>query len=703
MKFTAEAIRDLLAILPQYDRLTMYQRTLLTNFEGPQAYYSGWSFGHELPGLNEAGFVMRPSQGRVLLEPSRQEFVRLVKFLLRNRVFDHPGQILFDSYVNDCFTIPEREALQGNSSLFPKAAPEAAQPPPPRFESSRRKRTPERAPFLPALYHRVTSPDRLQEFLNAKDQSWEEPYRVAGEASLFTDPEVLRATQSIVRWLMDHDGRVILRDLPAPVGPELMSAPIYAGLRYALLFADIDSKTMEVTLGVWPSAVPEPVMDVPLPRNVVPEETFDPHFLLDDLTAVLMSIALDPPPLRMDDDELFAQKERDLARVLQPLPKWVDEAFDLDRELRASVAVSYLYSFELAEPVGEGYARKRLEVSDQGRAWLGLPAGDRLRVLVDGVLDRKQSVPAFARFSGAEIGATTDDFDIDTRVKPLPDIPAAMLRPFQDLGGNGFFPLEEIVEYGQMTNPLLEIYRQDPGAWFRADGTHLDRVDRKKLRKVWADELHAFVKSRLAPMGCVRVGRGKDGPSLAITPVGRYFLGQTKEWQTAAVGAQVIVQPNFDVTFLGDSPAAEIEIARFAERRGRTGVLLQITKKSIVAAAMKGLTAQQVLEILERVCTREVPANVRREIQGWFAQCRDVKLDSVQVIRCPDRETAARVMGLAKEMVTPLTETVLEYRQPNTKEGQKQYEALTKKLAEMGVRVLVRGQPEPVQQRMLKR
>jgi hypothetical protein len=180
------------------------------------------------------------------------------------------------------------------------------------------------------------------------------------------------------------------------------------------------------------------------------------------------------------------------------------------------------------------------------------------------------------------------------------------------------------------------------------------------------------------------VGKGKEGVSIAITPVGRYYLGQSKQWEwSVTTDSQVIVQPNFEVTFLGEAAVAEAEIGRFAERRGRQiGALFQITKKSIFAAAAAGMTAEAVLETLERLCTREVPGNVRREIQGWFAQCRKVSFESVMLIRCPDRETALRVLGLAKGSATALNDTVLEYREPGN-----QRPWLIKKLKEMGVLV----------------
>jgi hypothetical protein len=67
-------------------------------------------------------------------------------------------------------------------------------------------------------------------------------------------------------------------------------------------------------------------------------------------------------------------------------------------------------------------------------------------------------------------------------------------------------------------------------------------------------------------------------------------------------------------------------------------------------------------------------------IQGWFAQCRKVTFESAILIRCPDRETALKVMALAKGSATPLNETVLAYNDPGRKRP-----ALIKRLKEMGV------------------
>jgi hypothetical protein len=413
------------------------------------------------------------------------------------------------------------------------------------------------------------------------------------------------------------------------------------------------------------------------------------------MTAQLVACATEPLRLRANDYQLFAKTVRDLAAALRPLPKWVDDAFDMDPETRLHTTVSYVRTFRLVE---QGHPRTHMPVSARGRKWLELPMGDRLRVLMDGALDRQQSVAAFQDFEGAQIGAAGAPLYVSTTVKPLPDIPAAIMKPFRALQGDGFFPIQEIMAFCRTANPLLEIFRKDNNAYFGAGSGYLSHRDADHLQKLWSDTVHNFLRARLLPLGGVRVGhgKGKEGVSIAITPAGRYYLGQAKQWEwSVTTDSQVIVQPNFEVTFLGEAAAAEAEIGRFAERRGRQiGALFQITKKSIFAAAAAGMTAETVLEILERVCTREVPGNVRREIQGWFAQCRKVSFESVMLIRCPDRETALRVLGLAKGSATALTDTVLEYREPG-----RQRPWLIKKLKEMGVLVSVEEQAAPVLRR----
>ncbi len=668
MKLTAGSLHDFLSVLPDYDRLSVADRRALASIERPSQSCSAFVLRESLDALIAAGFLLPASiNGRCPIEPSRQEFIRTLRVLRGHPVFRSPGQASFDGYMAAHLTIDEREALRNQANV----------------ESRERNGL---------LYRQVTSSDWVELFLSAKDPQWELRYLPQGAPALLALPEVMSDAQKIVRWFMAHSGCVVLRDLPALApDPERLSVALHAALRYALLFVSIDPETMNAVLGVWPGITAAPaVAGVPPPRNVTPDETFSSFSLVEDMTAFLVACATEPLRLRSSDGQLFTKTVYSLASTLRPLPQWMGDPGYLNPDYRVEVAVLFAWGFQMVEQ--KGYPARQMSVSARGHEWLGLSMGDRLRVLMDGISNRRQSVSAFRNFSGTQIALTAPRLDAKTSMKSPPDIPAAIMQPFRSLQGDGFYPVEEIVAFSQLTNPLVEIYRKDRNAYFSSELMYLGRPDAEKLQQIWSATVRGFLRTRLSPLGAVRMGFGKEGLSIAITPAGRYYLGQSTQWEWATVtDSQVIVQPNFEVTFLGEAPVAEAEIGRFAERRGqRIGALFQITKKSIFAAALSGMTAESVLEVLQRVCTREVPANVRREIQGWFGQCRKISFESAIIIRCQDRETALRVIGLAKGFATALNDTVLEYRDLG-----RQRPWLIKKLKELGVLVEEKAETQP--------
>jgi hypothetical protein len=164
-------------------------------------------------------------------------------------------------------------------------------------------------------------------------------------------------------------------------------------------------------------------------------------------------------------------------------------------------------------------------------------------------------------------------------------------------------------------------------------------------------------------LGGVQLGIHRDALCIALASPGRYFLRRADDFDYGPhVDRQtsVIVQPNFDVVFLAPSPMAEAELARIAERAAKgTGAVFKITKKSIVAAAAAGLTAEGVRATLQRISSKPIPTNVAREIQGWFDQCRRISVTPSLIIRCPDETTAARVLATAGDQAEAISPTVL--------------------------------------------
>jgi hypothetical protein len=100
------------------------------------------------------------------------------------------------------------------------------------------------------------------------------------------------------------------------------------------------------------------------------------------------------------------------------------------------------------------------------------------------------------------------------------------------------------------------------------------------------------------------------------------------------------------------------------------------------------MTADEVISSLSTLSKKPLPANVQREIEGWFQQCRRVTLGRAVLIRCPDADTAARVVSASGGKAKLITDTVLELQDPESQL------ALVKKLKTLGIFVQVTDKTE---------
>ena len=181
--------------------------------------------------------------------------------------------------------------------------------------------------------------------------------------------------------------------------------------------------------------------------------------------------------------------------------------------------------------------------------------------------------------------------------------------------------------------------------------------------------INAFVLERLVPFGCVRAAIDDDGriciargPSLRrlLRPRGR---PQPDPHPTRDVAARVVVQPDFSVVVIGPNPAPAAELAPFCERTTRGGgqgaMVLKITRDSVVKAVRNGLKPAEIVARLERHASNEVPANVLRQVQEWSNWVRRVTSSSLIALRCPDSDTADRVMAAMKRQAERVNSTVV--------------------------------------------
>jgi Helicase conserved C-terminal domain len=129
------------------------------------------------------------------------------------------------------------------------------------------------------------------------------------------------------------------------------------------------------------------------------------------------------------------------------------------------------------------------------------------------------------------------------------------------------------------------------------------------------------------------------------------------------VTGKVVIQPDFSVVMIGQSPAAAAELAPFCERMTRTGgeaaMVLKITRASVIKAVSHGLQPAEIVERLERNASNKVPANVLREVRDWSHWVRRVTSTTLNVLRCADSETADRVMAVLKRRADRINATLV--------------------------------------------
>ncbi|MCO5165733.1 MAG: hypothetical protein M9894_05115 [Planctomycetes bacterium] len=161
---------------------------------------------------------------------------------------------------------------------------------------------------------------------------------------------------------------------------------------------------------------------------------------------------------------------------------------------------------------------------------------------------------------------------------------------------------------------------------------------------------------RLTLVGGVEIG-GLGGPSpvLALTPVGRHYLGLEPRFPRVDLAddppGKVVVQPNLEVLVIGRAPAARLRLAALAAPRGGESGPAQtfvLAKDRVVDLVASGLRPDDVLRALvEAAQGAEVPLNVARTLQDWAKAVRRARVAYVPVLLADDEETALTIRSHA--------------------------------------------------------
>jgi len=670
--------QDFFRRLPVWQRLSVPARSAFAKMQPSQPQPLA-KFNGEHHVLLESGFATLERSGKKFrVNKDCLPFMATIRLIVNDNLLADPDDKAMHKYVTYQLEVDHRETLCESMGLA-------------RWQSGEMQYLARSVQWLERFL--ALSDSDLKPPERRRQQQYYPPWRSSRAIRSKPAPRPpvpLAVTKAVIRRFMSWPEPVPIAELPerfAEISLETLIGVVAMGVDRLLLFPGVRHEDMTLMLGLWPAItrrLHRPRLTAP--TTVQPEQAFDGAFLMEDMTAVLVAASGKPIRLRRNDLAIFNKAVEEIAANVMLVPEWVAQATKATVNKRIDDAVRWLRALKLLRKRSDG-EYPRLEPTRRALGWLAQTAQNRLKSILDDL--RLESSPPAASASSARRDHDADDYDQgqygayyserspETGFLPfgvvlsadspmIREMAAALAAAFGVVPEGRFWPQDAFLAWrSQEHNPLVEF-----GA--KANRDNSSRViTLETLETQWARNLAEFLRLRLVPLGGARLGLGRGGICFTLTPAGRYLLGLADDFSYGHehdTTGQLVVQPNFDIVFLSPSPVAEAALTRFAERKGRgIGALFAITKKSILAAAGSGMTAAQALDGLERLSAKPIPANVVREINGWFDQCRHITVRSAVLIQCPDADTAARVVAASGARAVALTDTIVELSDAGTK------------------------------------
>jgi hypothetical protein len=513
--------------------------------------------------------------------------------------------------------------------------------------------------------------------------------------------------ERLIAALRDADGPVPIVELTtrvSPKEPEKARTALDALIVRLAILEDLDTTSHEIVVGFHPqvraamieAARPRerpPLVVCETPREIGPQGNLVVH----DLRALLLEIASEPPRLR-GDRAFYAKEITRFLEALDPLPDWLTKALDWTVEERIEMAHAWARLLNLVKETGAG-TNVYLGLSARGEKWLASPLEDQYA----SVLDLLRAIPkpnehydpdarflysggdyfslyglSDGRFLGIDATALklknkekrpTSAYYRETKVENIQELRQAIDRAFSMLEPGVYYQMESFAKHAVFGahNPL-RLGRGLDEVQISMGGKAVPPLEEfAELAGLML--FNAFLQERLIPLGCLTVALDDAGRlCIARTPQLDAYFGRAVDKAdlaglTVSDETRVVVQPDFSVVIIGLNPAPAAALAPFCERSNRGGgqgaMVLKLTRTSVVKAVANGLEPKEILARLKKYASVDIPANVLKEVEGWAAWVRRVTTSTLTVLRCPDRETADRVLGALKRQGERVNDTLV--------------------------------------------
>ncbi|MBI9016356.1 MAG: helicase-associated domain-containing protein [Phycisphaerae bacterium] len=526
------------------------------------------------------------------------------------------------------------------------------------------------------LCQRVTFLHHLDNFVTWKNEL-EDEILFSG----LTSRHVTKASQKIIRYFKGEKTPesylsfyAKLKRMPR----ELFDSAISMCLSNVLIFFSLNPETLDLEIGIWPPISQRLHKDPAKAPKAVKAVSISSHpFLIEDMASFLIECESENAKLKADGQDLYAKSIKEIKSLFLELHETMEQEINYDDDSRFDAAEFWLFRLNFLNRTGRPGKNYLLTCSQKGIDWLCLCEKEKLKYFLDYLRNRISSTK-----DSYEIGLFLRDFlgqalFLDTifyyKSNNLQLLVNWLIQTLKQLGDN-FVPLEDFIEYQvEQCDP----FNSQKVSSYNSQNNYPDA----RLEKMLNTSINAFLAQICFPLYCVELGLIDKQLCIRLTDAGRYLLNLQDDFEfgNEQLNAEIIIGPDFSVTFMAPSIQAETALSKFAERKGRKiGTIFKITRQSILAASVKGISCQQVIDTLTELSITTIPENIIREITGWFGQCRNLQYHNAILIKCANKSDAILVAGHAGNSVHILNDTIVEIPAAKSKQ-------ILKKLRQEGI------------------